>query len=122
MLVGKLDWDPGQVNYNGWHIYFDATSTTLRRARVNVPGPPIAAGSYSHVVVTYDGVTAWVYVNGVAGTPYVTMDVMPKTSVPFIIGNAENWARYTGLIDECAVYDRALTPIEIAAHYRLARP
>jgi hypothetical protein len=31
------------------------------------------------------------------------------------------WARHVGLIDELAVYDRALTPAEITAHYELAR-
>lgn len=122
MLVGKVDWDTGQSNYNGWHVYYDRNATTLRRARANIPGPPLATDEFSHVVTTYDGVTAWVYVNGVPGDAFVTTAEMPQTTVPFIIGNAENWARYTGLIDECAVYDRALTPSEIAAHYRIARP
>jgi hypothetical protein len=32
------------------------------------------------------------------------------------IGDCNNWGNFAGLIDEVAIYDYALTPMQIAAH------
>jgi hypothetical protein len=122
VLVGKFAHDG--TGYDGWHLHYYPTATTLRRARLNMDAPPIPLGQYSYVVATYDGVTATVYVNGVAGTPRVASAAVPVVPAPFLVGNQVmgQWARHVGLVDELAVYDRALSAAEIEARYRLVMP
>jgi hypothetical protein len=91
---------------------------------------PCAAGGtcgvLAHVVAEYDGATLFVYVNGALGASGACPQGLPDAgTVPFTIGN------YTGLgcascgmlgvIDELAVYDRALTPSEVQDHYAAAK-
>lgn len=123
ILVGKNDFNTKTSLYDGWLIYYYETQTMLRRAAENFPAPPIPVGEYSHVVATYDGVTVVVYING-SGTSYTTSTPMPSATSPFLVGRQAmgQWAPYVGLIDELAIYDIALTPSEVAEHYRIARP
>lgn len=123
ILVGKNDFNPTTSLYDGWLIYYHETYTQLRRAAVNVAAPPIPVGEYSHVVATYDGVTAMVYING-SGTSYATSAPMPAATAPFLVGRQAmgQWAPYVGVIDELAIYDFALTPAEVTEHYRIVRP
>lgn len=123
LLVGKNDFNTATSLYDGWLIYYHETNTMLRRAAENIAAPPITVGEYSHLVATYDGVTAVMYVNGV-GSSDVTSVAMPNAIAPFLVGRQAmgQWAPYIGLIDELAIYDYALTPTEVAAHYRIVRP
>jgi hypothetical protein len=123
LLVGKVFRDVDAMAYDGWHVYYGSTATALRRARLTIDGPPLPLGEYAYVVATYDGVTATVYVNAVAGSPRVTTAGVVAVPAPFLVGNQYQgqWARHTGLVDELAVYDRALTAAEITARYELAR-
>lgn len=123
LLIGKNDFNTTTTLYDGWFIYYYETATMFRRAAENMPAPPIAVGEYSHVAATYDGVTAVVYVNGVASS-YPTSAQTPKATSPFLVGRQAQgqWNAYVGLIDELAIYDYALTSAEIDEHYRIVRP
>lgn len=123
LLVGKNDFNATTDLYDGWLIYYAETNTELRRATVNIDAPAMAVGEYTHLVATYDGVTAVIYLNAV-GTSYVTSEPMPHATSPFLVGRQAmgEWARYIGLMDELAIYDFALTPAEVTEHYRIARP
>ena len=79
-------------------------------------------GSWTHVVATYDGQGAMdshqMYVNG--GAIAMTLDsvgvytAMPETPSTLRVGKAdENYA--DGMIDEVRIYERALTPTEVAS-------
>ena len=60
-----------------------------------------------------------VYLNG---NPEIIADnvsaVPSDVETLFIGGRQDNVANFEGKIDEVAIYDRALTPAEIADHFR----
>ena len=71
---------------------------------------------WQHLAVTYDGTTASVYING---QPAASGDgtlgaVIPA---PLKIGNAGSCQSFAGLIDEIAIYNRALSAAEIQSEY-----
>jgi alpha-tubulin suppressor-like RCC1 family protein len=78
-------------------------------------------GVWYHVAATYDGNQATLYVNGVAeatATPGFTLDY---DTTPVYIGTTGTWVPYLnmfgGIIDEPTLYNRALSPSEIATIY-----
>jgi concanavalin A-like lectin/glucanase superfamily protein len=76
----------------------------------------LPTGAWVHVAGTWDGTTGRLFVNGsVAGSAAIA-GPLPTTSLPLRIGadsNGEN--RFSGKIDEVALYNRALTTAEIGA-------
>ncbi len=83
----------------------------------------IAPKTWNHVVLVRDGPRVTVYLNGktepeINGEAAITV---PADSDPlFFGGRNDRFANFAGKLDEIAVYDRALTPDEIAAHQRAA--
>jgi large repetitive protein len=75
-------------------------------------------GEMVHVAGTFDGSTIRVFVNGVEDHQAAAGGVttVPSPSHPLRIGGASDFsAVWKGIIDEAAVYSRALTPSEIKA-------
>lgn len=111
------------ANYNfitskGWDIYltsagklefFDAQTTETSSGTV-------VTGKWQHVVVTHDGAQDKFYINGVL-TDIIpdTSSILPSTA-PFTIGYP-----IIGAIDDVRLYNRVLSPQEIADLYLLAR-
>jgi hypothetical protein len=84
------------------------------------PEGTIADNTWYHIAATYDGSVGRLYLDGTpVGTPIKGAFILP-TNIPFYAGVRVHEGRYfTGWIDEVAVYDRALTQAELAAHHRL---
>lgn len=87
----------------------------------------VAAKTWNHLVLVRDGSRVKVFLNGesrpeIDGVASVTMHGGGLDYVDdiFIGGRSDNFANFEGKLDEVAVYDRALTPEEIATHYRVA--
>lgn len=83
----------------------------------------IANDRVSHVVGTWDGEKVRIYVNGLlAGTSgfAVAGDMATGTTNPLVVGSdSVNTANaYDGIMDELAIYDRALNAERILAHYQ----
>ncbi len=85
-------------------------------------GAPLSTTDYSHVVATFDGATLALYVNGApdgaveAGAPLDEVDSV------LIIGDGQGGGGgFLGAIDEVAIYGHALSPAQIATHYRVGR-
>lgn len=82
----------------------------------------IAPGAWTHLVGTFDGTNEEYFVNG---SP-VSADGSPikiTTTGAFVIGALNSAATptfFAGTIDEVAVYEHALSPRCVAAHYNLA--
>jgi concanavalin A-like lectin/glucanase superfamily protein len=79
---------------------------------------------FSHVAVTYSGVIAAFFINGApAGSQSLEIDVAPTPS-HFSVGCNPSTAlrRFDGVIDEIAIYDKALSPDAIKRHYDAAQP
>jgi len=85
----------------------------------------ITDGKPHHVVATYDSFTGRkaIFIDGRLrfshGYPVGTM-ALSGGPVAATIGNHRHSEPFTGVIDEVALYDFALTPDEIAAHWRRA--
>lgn len=74
----------------------------------------IAANSWTHLAVTYDGAMVRLYVNGALVASQAQTGAMPSTTTPLRIGgNAPYGEFFQGLIDDVRIYNRALTAAEI---------
>jgi hypothetical protein len=97
-----------------------STSSVELPLPLNAPAIPL--NQWTHLAATFDGSTQRLYVNGAeiasqdGAVPLVYDPTLP--TVPVTIGS--NWVvgasteRFTGHIDEVSIYERALTPSEIA--------
>lgn len=83
-------------------------------------GPAPSVGAYHHLVVTYDGAKMRLYVNGgLAGEGNGGVDVGSPEDALLVIGDivSTSYFKYQGLVDELAIYDKALLPNRVAAHF-----
>ena len=82
------------------------------------PGPSITPGVWQHVVSIYDNGAMRFYLNGAEYTTN-TNEGNHSSNGTFTIGANQNGSgnRYKGLIDEVAVWDKALSASEITALY-----
>jgi|GEM_PF-384136 len=79
---------------------------------------PIVQGVWQHVALTFDQPSgnAVMYINGVVVDQANFGSITPNTAnLPLYFGNRPGGARFNGGIDEVHVFNRALTPTEIAA-------
>jgi hypothetical protein len=81
---------------------------------------PVSPGVWTHVVGVYDGDAVRLYVNGVqVGSRPSTFDLAMTDPEMGIASTTAGWLEWDGLLDELAVYYGALTPDEVARHYRI---
>lgn len=85
----------------------------------------IGLDAFTHVLATFDGVTSKIYINGSLATSLDGAHSMSTTTSALQIGGAQDGTStpntgtwFEGLIDEVAVYDKALPPERVAAHYQ----
>lgn len=80
--------------------------------------------NWHHGVLTYDGTTAKLYVDGVLKTS-TTVNYNLTGVTDYIrvgTGTGLHWGSFVGSIDEVAIYDRVLNPNEISYHYNSSSP
>ena len=90
---------------------------------IAAPLSTVPPNGFHQVVVTYDGVTANLYVDGVvAATPTPMPMSLPSLTADFVIGarNAGASSYFDGTISDVAVYDHALSPASVLAHFHAA--
>ena len=80
--------------------------------------------TWTFVALVRDGTKVAVYLNGEA-RPDISGELAPgcDPACPqvFVGGRSDGFANFEGKLDEVAVYDRALTAAELAAHHAAAR-
>jgi hypothetical protein len=129
LAKGRTLWST-QGSNTGWSLN-TGSSGSLRisigdgsKLRVQDSGYVLQPGVRYHIIVTYDGSRARIYVNGslVATGSAVTM-VAPGASSPMRFG-APNGSPsqltgqyWPGTIDDASFYTRVLTGSQVAAHY-----
>jgi len=90
-------------------------------AGVDDPEPNKNDGNWHHAVGVYDGTNAYIYVDGVLKATQGGSGINSSNDVSFYIGMGSAGAGaisyFNGLIDEVAIYNRALTPAEITDIY-----
>ena len=84
---------------------------------------PVNDGAFHHVVVTYDGATEILYLDGgiIGSTPFVQEAYASVYYYEFGTGYTGGWDETTGdwfpfqgVLDEPSLYTRALSPLEVA--------
>ena len=109
----------GGTTPTGYHVAFrDSTEFEFfRYVNGNADGPkrkPLPTYSWSHVVATFDGDQACLYVDGIAECKSSTKKIAVNQS-SFVVAN------FVGGVDELAVYNQALTPERVKAHFQAAQ-
>ena len=76
----------------------------------------LAANTWTHLAVTYDGATLRLYVNGAQVSSGARTGNLATSANPLQIGGDSLYGQYfKGIIDEVRVYNLALTPTQIQA-------
>jgi hypothetical protein len=104
-----------------WNVDRPAFSVAIGGQRyIKQSDSPIPMNAWSHLVCTYDGNAARIYINGqLASTDESPTGPIDNSTGPLYIGEIPGTNnRYYGKIDEVAIYDRALTLEEIQQHYQ----
>jgi hypothetical protein len=115
------------VNGNGFELFTWGTSSqrqigflTYADAVILTSAQYINAGEWSYIVATYDGTNKNLYINGVLDTSAAASCVFNNSGDLTIGENSENGLdNYAGLIDNVRIYNRALSPTEVAQLYAL---
>jgi len=80
----------------------------------------LTIGQWHHVVLTYDGTTQRVYLNGSPLSPLPWTGNVGIGSTGLILGNySVSGYGWPGSLDEVAIYNHVLSPAQVAAHYAL---
>ena len=120
-------------NRSGW-VFFQRDAATGWNFRMyngvggglgwDLTGGTATLNEWSHVVATWDGAAAQLYVNGqpadATNDPGATGVYNASTAANLIVANSDTSSPYTGSIDETAFYNTALTPAQILNHFNVA--
>jgi hypothetical protein len=117
-----IDWTGLINNWGGFGsggYFIGVTPTQQIRWNVNGPTPadsdPIPTGEWTHLVVTYDGIDANIWLNGILVKSEANNEPIIASVFPFTVGTQADvpTLQFPGVIDEVLVYDRVLTGAEI---------
>ncbi|PAW87328.1 MAG: hypothetical protein B9S33_06445 [Pedosphaera sp. Tous-C6FEB] len=122
-VIGHTDGDGFALRLNSGVIQADLRLTSgdvLFNA-----GPVLPLNTWSHIAYTYDGTRVIAYLNGLAQGSFAATGAVrnvANTNVPLVIGHEGSGATivdvdqrfaWAGLLDEVAIFSRALAPTEI---------
>ena len=118
----RKGWLIYQTGANGYELRMYKNSGTAFAVDVVATNANVV-GVYTHVVATYDGTTAKVYLNGaLANSGTLNASYVPGISGGFSIGRRADGTGFMwqGKTDEVAYYNTALDANTIAAHFACA--
>jgi WD40 repeat protein len=112
--------DEGGGARNKWFFAYGDGHLSLHINNANGNGGFYAKADFSpdldqwyHLAVTRSRGTFTIYVNGAPVASEKVDVIIPNPDAPLTIGQAEGLGFFSGLIDEVAIYDRALSPAEV---------
>ena len=128
LLVDHETWSGGR---KGWLLRasrvdigferWDGVSTNNSTATAQAA----AMGEWHHIVGTFDGTTNRLYVDSVRRDTGVVNLALPKSGLPFSVGKQNcspcTGVGFVGVLDELAVYGKALPEARITAHFMAAK-
>jgi glucose/arabinose dehydrogenase len=126
-VVTSRDYAPG--NARGYILYASSANTWQfwlgNGDWAVVFGPPIVLNQWTHLVGTYDGSTARLYVNGALAASAGASGFLQNTVRPLRIASGatdKTAPQYylPGRVDEVAVYGSALSATRVQAHFAAA--
>jgi len=87
----------------------------------DLTGGTATLNSWSHVVATWNGSSALLYVNGAladsSNASGASGTYNPSSAANLIVASSDSGSPYTGSIDEVAFYPTALSEAQIASHF-----
>jgi hypothetical protein len=105
------------LQFNGPKLEFTVIQSGTRH-RLQAASGAIVAGNAYYVVGTYDGTTQRLYINGVQVASAALSGGASVTGNPLYIGSWDGTSEFfNGVIDEPAIYGKALTAEAVAHHY-----
>ncbi|MFH1725245.1 MAG: LamG-like jellyroll fold domain-containing protein [Elusimicrobiota bacterium] len=124
-VIAKTGWDDtSRWSYNLQVTYHGALHSTFVNEHgwgfsLYSPNDSIQTGIWQHVAAAYDGAMLRLYIDGAEVASREAGGVLRRNAYPLSIGRwySPDPNPFAGGIDEVAVYERALTPAEIQAHY-----
>jgi hypothetical protein len=87
-----------------------------------IQGTPVPLNEWVQLAVTYDGSRLSGYLNGVLDKSRPVSGMIQKSNKPLWIGRLQNSYNYNGLIDEVAIWSRALSSQEIRENMHCKYP
>lgn len=110
---GNTGWILYDDNNNLWSFWIGTGSST-----VSITGSAATLNTWTHIVGTYDGVTATLYLNGTAAASGATA-FSPNVTNAMTFGQGELGANFffTGGVSNVSLYDYALTSTQVSNHY-----
>lgn len=100
----------------GWNFRMYNGVDTATTLSITGGGAPVA-GNWYHLVVSFDGTTSRMYVNGVAGPSGAPTAFVQNSDSPFnIASRSDGTFGWNGTADEVAFYPSALSASDAAAH------
>ncbi len=82
----------------------------------------LTAGTWTHVIYTWDGSTVRNYVNGIQyGFDTTTGHILSDTDATTYLGYIYGYAKWDGLLDDLRVYNRALSAAEVLQLYNAGK-
>ena len=113
---GPIGWLLYQQPNNtwGWVVFADNWVSSFIQA-----SGEIVANNWYYVVLQYDGILFYVYVNGNLAAVQSYDSFVPNRNGAMNLGwrSDNDWKPFAGTIDDTAVYNKALTPQQIQEHY-----
>jgi hypothetical protein len=112
---------------DGWEFIRNAAEVSTNRVGATnhgVNGGTLVVGQAYYGVVTYDGTTLRIYLDGVLLDSDATVVSQDANTITVSIGRdsaGTTQAHWNGRLDEVAVYDRALSLAEITEHYEIGK-
>ncbi|MDD5626263.1 MAG: DUF2341 domain-containing protein, partial [Patescibacteria group bacterium] len=123
-IGGRDSW--GVIVYNGkFYVSSDTTNYSIGSGIAAYSSTAINTTDWAHIVGTYDGVTAKIYVNGILTGSTTGAISIGTTSSNILLGNS--WGssiggygseeNFYGKMDEVRLYNRALSLGEVTTQY-----
>jgi hypothetical protein len=127
-----VDHNEGPTTRNKWVLWYDAWGHREPRGpalrfHVNGPGLPIIdavvwpwvpeTGRWYHLAITREGASYSLHADGERKITETDDHAVPDAQIPLSFGQSEQQYFFDGLIDEVAIFNRALSDAEIAALY-----
>ena len=116
LIIGRYNGTTGAQTYKMYlytdeYIYFDLYLATSKKETKSTS--TVVAGTWYHLVATYDGSHQRLYFNGVLQDEDAETGLIDNDDASFTIGSGTDGAtKFNGSIDEVRVYNRALTAFE----------
>lgn len=125
-----LDYAAGADDSAGYRIYFNNDFFLCSRAdAAGADGygsiTPIAPSAFVHLAMTYDGAQVHLYANGSSNGPANGNRALPSiANGRLVFGDSAGgqFFKLAGVLDEIAIYDKALPAARVAAHYAARAP